>query len=88
MTDSSIERSTRKCSPGSTSKGDMQLSLPEGPLLLTVREAAALIGVGRTTLYRLMDNGQIESVHVGASRRIPLHSAYEFVDRIVRPTIS
>jgi excisionase family DNA binding protein len=57
------------------------------PLLLTVKEAAALIGIGRTTLYRLMDNGEINSVHIHTSRRIPLESVYEYVDRLTKPTI-
>jgi excisionase family DNA binding protein len=57
------------------------------PLLLTVKEAAAMIGVGRTTLYRLMDSGEIASVHVRSSRRIPLLSAHEFVEQLSRPTI-
>jgi excisionase family DNA binding protein len=57
------------------------------PLLLTVKEAAALIGIGRTTLYCLMDVGEIDSVHIGTSRRIPLASVYQYVDRLTRPTI-
>jgi excisionase family DNA binding protein len=60
---------------------------PPRPLLLTVKEAAALIGIGRTTLYQLMDSGEIASVHVGSSRRIPLLSVHEFVERLSRPTI-
>lgn len=60
---------------------------PPRPLLLTVKEAATLIGIGRTTLYQLMDSGEIASVHVGSSRRIPLLSAHEFVERLSRPTI-
>jgi excisionase family DNA binding protein len=57
------------------------------PLLLTVKEAAALIGIGRTTLYRLMDAGEIGSVHVRASRRIPLKSVYAYVGRLTGPTV-
>lgn len=64
-----------------------QIPEPPRPLLLTVKEAAALIGIGRTTLYRLMGTGEITSVHVGASRRIPLQSAHEFVAHLSRPTI-
>jgi excisionase family DNA binding protein len=57
-------------------------------LLLTVKEAAALIGIGRTTLYRLMEAGEIDSVHIHTSRRIPLEAVYVYVDRLTRPTIS
>lgn len=52
------------------------------PLLLTVRQAAELLGVGRTTLYELMDSGELHSVHRGASRRVPLWAAYDYVDRL------
>jgi hypothetical protein len=30
-----------------------------------------------------MERGEIESVHLGASRRIPLAAAYAFVERLV-----
>ena len=44
------------------------------PLLLTVHQASQLIGVSRTTLYKLMDTGQLSHVHIGASRRVPATS--------------
>lgn len=56
------------------------------PLLLTVQDAAKYIGIGRTTLYRLMQEGAIASVRVGASRRIPLSSAHAFVDGLCEST--
>jgi len=54
------------------------------PLLLTVMQAAKLLGIGRTTLYKLMDLGEIGSVHVGSSRRIPLQCAHDYVERLCR----
>jgi excisionase family DNA binding protein len=57
---------------------------PERPLLLTVRQAAEMIGIGRSTLYRIMERGEIHSVHIGASRRIPLFAVHEFVECLVR----
>lgn len=50
------------------------------PLLLTVKQAADMIGVGRSTLYRVLDRGEITSVHLGASRRIPLCAVYAYID--------
>ena len=52
------------------------------PLLLTVNQAANLLGVGRTTIYELMDSGELLSVNRGTSRRIPLWAAYDYVDRL------
>jgi excisionase family DNA binding protein len=40
-------------------------------LLLTPTEAARALGIGRSKLYELMQDGILESVHIGACRRIP-----------------
>ena len=39
-------------------------------LLLTVTEAAALLGIGRTLMYELIGAGAIQSVTVGRLRRL------------------
>jgi excisionase family DNA binding protein len=39
-------------------------------LLLTVTEAAAMLGIGRTLMYELIGTGAIPSVQVGRLRRI------------------
>ena len=41
------------------------------PMLLTPVEAAAALGIGRSKLYELMQDGILESVHIGSCRRIP-----------------
>jgi len=55
---------------------------PVTPLLLNVKQAAEMIGVGRSTLYELMDNDEVYSTHVGASRKVPLWAVYDYVDRL------
>jgi len=40
------------------------------PILLTPTEAARALGIGRSKLYELQA-GVLESVHIGACRRIP-----------------
>lgn len=52
------------------------------PLLLTVRQAAAALGVGRTTVYELISSGDLEVVHIGRSARIPVAAINEFVDQL------
>jgi len=42
-----------------------------GKLLLTVDEAAEMLGVARVTLYRLMSRSLLRSVHIGRAVRIP-----------------
>jgi excisionase family DNA binding protein len=53
------------------------------PLLLTVMEAVEVLSIGRTTLYRLMDAGDIRTVRVGSSRRVPMKSLEAYVDRLI-----
>lgn len=51
-------------------------------LLLTVAQAAAVLGVGRTMAYQLIRDGELEVVHVGRSSRIPAGSLPETVARL------
>jgi excisionase family DNA binding protein len=44
---------------------------PEGPLLLTVTRAAALLGVSRSTLYQLVAAGRVPVVRLGRAVRVP-----------------
>jgi excisionase family DNA binding protein len=61
-----------------------QLATEEGAaqrLLLTVSEAAHLLGIGRSLLYELLAGGQVESIHVGRLRRIPADALATYIDR-------
>jgi excisionase family DNA binding protein len=40
------------------------------PLLLTPAEVAVKLGIGRTKVYALINDGSLTSVKIGASRRI------------------
>ncbi len=40
-------------------------------LLLTPTEAAAVLGIGRSKVYELLQSGQLHSVRIGTCRRIP-----------------
>jgi excisionase family DNA binding protein len=50
-------------------------------ILLTPIEAAAMLSIGRTKLYELMRTGDLFSVRLGGSRRIPRESVEAFVSR-------
>jgi excisionase family DNA binding protein len=50
-------------------------------LLLTIREAAERLAVGRTTAYELAARGELEVVHIGRCSRIPLDALEAFVER-------
>ena len=50
-----------------------------GRLLVTVREAAEVLAIGRSTVYELIGTGELEVVHVGRSARVPVEALREFV---------
>jgi excisionase family DNA binding protein len=54
---------------------------PVTPLLLGVREAARMLGIGRSTLYELIAAGEIETVHIGRAARVPVAALHAFVER-------
>jgi excisionase family DNA binding protein len=49
--------------------------------LCSILEAAQLLGVGRTKIYDLLWNGEIESVKIGSRRLIKVDSINELVER-------
>ena len=54
-------------------------------LLLTPEEAARVLGIGRTKVYELLVSNALESVKIGACRRIPAACLGEFVERLRLP---
>ena len=52
-------------------------------LLVTPEEAARRLSVGRTTIYGLMANGELQSVNIGRSRRVPVSSLSLFVSKLI-----
>jgi len=51
-------------------------------LLVTVEEAARLLGVGRTTMFELIGRGDIKSVRLGRRRLIARKSLESFVEEL------
>ena len=56
-------------------------TMPEGRILYRPAEAAETLGLSRTRLYQLLAAGEIGSVKIGTSRRIPAAELAAFVDR-------
>ncbi|MFJ3193831.1 excisionase family DNA-binding protein [Streptomyces griseoviridis] len=50
--------------------------------LLTVEEAARRLRIGRTTCFRLVLAGEIESVMVGRLRRVPADAVPAYVAKL------
>jgi excisionase family DNA binding protein len=52
-------------------------------LLFTPEHAAAKLDSGRTTIYALMKSGELQSVKIGRSRRIPAAALDDYVNKLV-----
>ncbi len=52
------------------------------PLLLSVEEGAAQLRIGRSRMFDLIRRGEVLSVKVGGSRRIPYDSLKAYVSRL------
>ena len=52
------------------------------PLLLNVEEAARLLGIGRTTLFSLIDQGRIQTVRLGRRRLVVRAGLERFVEEL------
>jgi excisionase family DNA binding protein len=48
-------------------------------LLLTPEEAAEVLAIGRTRVYALMRSGDLMSVQIGHSRRVPVEALTTYV---------
>jgi excisionase family DNA binding protein len=51
-------------------------------VLLRPSEAAELLAVGRSRLFELMASGELRSVKIGRSRRVPVAALTEYVDSL------
>lgn len=51
-------------------------------MLLTPADAAVALSVSRTTVYELMNRGQLRSMKLGTCRRIPVEAVRELVERL------
>lgn len=57
----------------------MTETIEAGRLLLRPEEVATALGVGRTTVFELIRVGELRSVKIGKSRRIPTEAVREYV---------
>ena len=58
------------------------------PLLVSVEQAAGLLGIGRTTLYELMRQGDVRPIRIGRCVRIPQRELEAYVARLIAETWS
>jgi excisionase family DNA binding protein len=59
--------------------GSSTSTLANLPEVLTVREAAAILRVGRNQLYQAIARGELGAVRIGRSIRIPKHALLDLL---------
>ncbi len=52
------------------------------PLLYKPEEAAARLNISRSKLFLLIQGGEIETVQIGRSRRVPAEALADYVARL------
>jgi excisionase family DNA binding protein len=57
---------------------------PDGPLLLTVEEAADRLHIGRTLMYSLVASGAVKSITIGRLRRVPAECLEQYISALLR----
>ena len=56
---------------------------PSDALLLRVEDAAACLSLSRAQVFRLLGTGQLTSVKIGSSRRVPVAALEDFVSNLL-----
>ncbi len=56
----------------------------QAPLVYSVEEAADLLGIGRTFMFRLVATGEVESFKIGKKRKIPRDALDAYIERQLR----
>ena len=59
----------------------MTTSPPVEPICVRINDAARMIGVGRSKLYELIADGEVETVKLGKSTRVITASLHRLVMR-------
>ena|SRR5215211_136735 len=65
--------------------GSSTSALATLPEVLTVREAAAILRIGRNQLYQAIARGELGAVHIGRSIRIPKQALLDLLAANLRP---
>jgi|GEM_PF-632731 len=72
-------RRTHESGPALGATGERPDREPNVRLLLSVEEAAQCLHIGRSTIYTLVAQNQLESVKIGKLRRIPAAALDDYV---------
>jgi len=62
-----------------TIQGELDLWPDPAPVLVTIKQAALMLSLGRSTVYELIGDGKLEVVHIGRSARVPVDAIAKLV---------
>ena len=51
------------------------------PLLVSVQQAARMLGIGRTSIYQLINSGELQTMKLGRRRLITIESLRRVTER-------
>ena len=69
----------KQTSPAGATHRAATVALP-GPLLVTVKQACQMLGLGRTSLHHLVVNGELKPIRIGSAVRFSVGHLHEFID--------
>jgi excisionase family DNA binding protein len=58
----------------------------DGPAVLTMDEAAAILRISRSAAYEAAKRGELGAVRIGRTLRVPRHRLAELIGEEVTPT--
>ena len=53
------------------------------PMLFSIEEVADILHIGRSTVFKLIKEGKIQSIKLGRSRRIPIDAMQNYVNELI-----
>jgi len=52
------------------------------PILYTPAQTARIMGISRSQVYNLLNSGELNSIHIGRSRRIARKHVQDFIQSL------
>lgn len=56
------------------------------PLLVRVEDVARMLSLSRSTIYEMLESGELPSVRRGTARRIPLAAVHTWIAQQTEPS--
>jgi excisionase family DNA binding protein len=66
--------------PDTEPSSGWRLEPPPDRLLLTAEQAADRLGISRTTMYHLLQQGHVRSIKINRCRRVPVRALDQYVE--------